>query len=414
MKWNSQIRDFVTEHLNDDTAKLLFASHRYPEIDMPFAVEQIEARKRVKNKLPEWFALPDLIMGGRIPAEQCSSEQTARFKRTIMGDDCHSLCDMTGGMGVDFWYMSRGLDRAIYTERQEALCVAARHNFDVLQKAEALQNPGDVAICPAIEIREGLSTEMPVPDVDVIYLDPARRSTDGSRIYEIEDCEPNIVEWQDELLSHCHQLIVKVSPMADIKRTIARMHNVTDIYVVAVRNECKELLIVQKSAVSESIQEPIKMHCVDFFPQKMVSYEFSQTENEKLLLADVYKLSDMAMSQYFYEPDVSVMKAQAFYSLMSRYHVAMIGKDSHYFTSKNLEEEFPGRSFTIDEVLVFSSGLLKQLKKKLQQANVATRNFPLSAEELRKRAGIRDGGDVYLFGTTHDVNGPLLIICHKL
>ena len=233
MNWTPQIRDFIAAHQNDDTVKLLFAAHRFPEFDMTFVVEQIEARKRLRTKLPEWYANPDLIMSGRIAAEQCSSEQTARFKRSVMGDDVHSLCDMTGGMGVDFWYMSRGLDRAIYAERQEALCFAARHNFEVLSAAEVNDNPA--AKKTEIEVREGYSTEMPIPDVDVIYLDPARRSTDGSRIYEIEDCEPNVIAWQDILLQHCRRLIVKVSPMADISRTIARMKYVSDIYVVSVR-----------------------------------------------------------------------------------------------------------------------------------------------------------------------------------
>lgn len=397
MTWTPQIRDFIADHLNDDTAKLLFAAHRFPEVDMPFVVEQIEARKRLKNKLPEWYAEPDLIMSGRIPAEQCSSEQTARFKRSILGDDCHSLCDMTGGMGVDFWYMSRGLDRAIYTERQEALCAAARHNFSVLQQDDK----------PKIEIREGLSTAMEIPDVDVIYLDPARRSTDGSRIYEIEDCEPNVIEWQDDLLAHCSRLIVKVSPMADISRTIARMHNVTDVYVVSVRNECKELLTVQKSENLDS--QPIIVHCLDFFPQHTISFDYPLSEDR--ISPSFVEVSDI---KYFYEPDVSVMKAQAFDALMQRYDIRMFDKDSHYFAAPLRIVDFPGRIFEVDEILEFSSRMLKSLKKSLPQANIATRNFPLSPEELKKRTGIRDGGDVYLFGTTHHQSGPILLRCHKV
>lgn len=397
MTWTPQIRDFIADHLNDDTAKLLFAAHRFPEVDMPFVVEQIEARKRLKNKLPEWYAEPDLIMGGRIPAEQCSSEQTARFKRSVLGDDCHSLCDMTGGMGVDFWYMSRGLDRAIYTERQEALCAAARHNFSVLQQDGK----------PKIEIREGLSTTMEIPDVDVIYLDPARRSTDGSRIYEIEDCEPNVIEWQDDLLAHCRHLIVKVSPMADISRTIARMHNVTDVYVVSVRNECKELLTVQKSENLDS--QPIIVHCLDFFPQHTISFDYPLLEDRTSPF-----FAEASDIKFFYEPDVSVMKAQAFDALMQRYDIRMFDKDSHYFAAPLRIVDFPGRIFEVDEILEFSSRMLKSLKKSLPQANIATRNFPLSPEELKKRTGIRDGGDVYLFGTTHHQSGPILLRCHKV
>lgn len=402
MNWTPQIRDFIAAHQNDDTVKLLFAAHRFPEFDMTFVVEQIEARKRLRTKLPEWYANPDLIMSGRIPAEQCSSEQTARFKRSVMGDDVHSLCDMTGGMGVDFWYMSRGLEYAIYTERQEALCFAARHNFEVLSAAEMAKDP--IAQKTIIEVREGYSTEMPVPDVDVIYLDPARRSIDGSRIYEIEDCEPNVIAWQDILLQHCRRLIVKVSPMADISRTIARMKYVSDIYVVSVRNECKELLIIQQKDAAS-----VKVHCVDFLPQRTVSFDYD--------LSSIYLQKyegTTEVSRYFYEPDVSIMKAQAFEPLMSRYSVFTLDKDSHYFMSDELIEDFPGRIFEIDEIIEVSSRLLKQLKRIVSQANIATRNFPLSPEELKKKTGIRDGGEVYLFGTTHREKGNVLIRCHKI
>ena len=181
MEWNSEIQQFITDHLSDDTVRLLLSAHRYPTIDIPFAVDQIEARRRLRNKLPEWYVEPDLIMGGRVPAEQCSSKSTARYKRSIMLPDARSLCDMTGGMGVDFWYMSRNLDLAYYTECQPHLCAAARHNFAVLSAKFEGRNP-------RIEVREGISTELPIPDVDVIYLDPARRSNDGGRIFEISDC----------------------------------------------------------------------------------------------------------------------------------------------------------------------------------------------------------------------------------
>jgi len=399
MIWNPQIRDFIAAHQNDDTARLLFAAHRYPEVDMPFVVEQIEARKRLRRKLPEWYANADLIMSGRIPAEQCSSEQTACFKRQIMGDNVRSLCDMTGGMGVDFYYMSRGLERAIYTERQDTLCAAARHNFALLQGG----------LCggeghPAIEIREGLSTEMEIPDVDVIYLDPARRSTDGSRIYEIEDCEPNVVEWQDALLQHCQRLIVKVSPMADISRTIARLRDVSDIYVVSVHNECKELLVVQERGASS-----VKVHCVDIWPQKTLSFEY---ENDVIELPSMQ--CEVSQMRFFYEPDVSIMKAQAFAPLMRRYAVSPLDKDSHYFASEERVDGFPGRVFVVDEVMELSSRILKQLKKSVPQANIAVRNFPLTVEDLKKRTGIRDGGEVYLFGTIHHEAGAILVRCHKV
>lgn len=407
MTWNPEIKQFIADHLQDDTARLLFSAHRFPGVDVPFAVEQIEARRRLKNKLPEWYANPDLVMGGRIPAEQCSSEQTARYKHSLV-EGYHSLCDMTGGMGVDFWYMSRGMDEAIYSECQPHLCEAASHNFAALSASSADARP-------VISVREGVSTQMPVPDVDVIYLDPARRSDSGSRIYEIEDCIPNVIAWQDELLSHCKRLITKVSPMADVSRTLQRLRDVLVVHIVSVRNECKELLIVQKGEQAPSLDpsaQEVMFHCVDFLPKGMVSFSFCLSElSDSASVPIVSALSEM---RYLYEPDVSLMKAQAFAPLVCKYPIQMVDANTHLFVSDQAIPDFPGRSFVIDQLIEFSSRQLKQLKRQIPQANIATRNFVLSPEELRSRSGIREGGSVYLFGCQAHQIGAVLLSCHKL
>ena len=408
MEWNSEIRQFITDHLSDDTVRLLLSAHRYPTIDIPFAVDQIEARRRLRNKLPEWYAEPDLIMGGRVPAEQCSSESTARYKRSIMLPDARSLCDMTGGMGVDFWYMSRNLDFAVYTECQSHLCEAARHNFSVLSAKYVGRNP-------YIEVREGISTELPIPDVDVIYLDPARRSNDGGRIFEISDCQPDVVAWQDDLLAHCRQLITKVSPMADISRTVARLRRVSDVYVLSVKGECKELLVSQCPDDSSSVQEGrYSIHCLDFYPERTIEFHFEHRSNDAA--SGTHRSDRIAegLGAWFYEPDVSIMKAQGFDALLGAYDVQMLDLDCHYFTSSTLIADFPGRIFAIDEQLAFASHNLKALRSRIPQANIAVRNFPLTADALRRRTGIRDGGGVYLFGATLGAVGPVLIRCHKI
>jgi hypothetical protein len=408
MEWNSEIRQFITDHQSDDTVRLLLSAHRFPSIDIPFAVDQIEARRRLRNKLPEWYAEPDLIMGGRIPAEQCSSESTARFKRSIILPDARSLCDMTGGMGVDFWYMSRDLDLAVYTECQPHLCAAARHNFAVLSVKYEGRNP-------RIEVREGVSTELPIPDVDVIYLDPARRSNDGGRIFEISDCQPDVVAWQDDLLAHCRQLITKVSPMADISRTVARLLHVSDVYVLSVKGECKELLVSQRPDATSSVQKDnYFIHCLDFYPERTIEFHFEHRSDAAA--SGTHRSDPIATSlgNWFYEPDVSIMKAQGFEALLGAYDVQMLDRDCHYFTSSKLIADFPGRIFAIDEQLAFASHNLKALRARIPQANIAVRNFPLTAEALRHRTGIRDGGEVYLFGATLNAVGPVLIRCHKI
>ncbi len=396
MKWTPELRDFIQEHLNDDTAGLLLAAQRYQGIDVPFAVEQIEARKRLKGKLPEWYENVELVMGGRVPAEQCSSEVTARYKRSILEGE--SLCDMTGGMGVDFWYMSEGMKRAIYTERNEELCEVARHNFQVLKDERH----------PEAEVRCGDGRELPIPSVDIIYLDPARRAGDGSRVYAMEDCEPNIVEWQDELLRHAKMLLVKLSPMVDITDVLRKLKGVTNVYIVGVKNECKEIL-VQAHALGDSLYAGcVKVHCVDFWADRQMEYIFESSEETHRV-----NITSLGVRGFLYEPDVTLMKAQAFSSLCQRFPVYQLDVETHLMTSDEFVADFPGRIFEVEEMIPFSSKVMKRLKKEISQANIATRNFVMTAEELQKRLGIKVGGEVYLFGAKVKDVGQMLLKCRK-
>lgn len=433
MNWTPELRDFIEKHRNDDTAALLLQAHALGDLChagcdsremVRFAVEQIEARRRLKGKLPEWYANPDIIMGGRVPAEQCSSELTARYKRSIVSPptpegggltrclipDSHcecpppsgvgglSVCDMTGGMGVDLWYMSEGMERAIYTERDEHLCEVARHNFEVMKDGKH----------PKVEVRCGDGRELPIPSVDVIYLDPARRGGDGSRVYAMEDCEPNIVEWQDELLKHTKMVMVKLSPMVDIKDVLRKLKGVTEVHVVGVKNECKEVLVKQAHAFGDfSHAECVEVHCVDFIGDKMLHYTAKFPDEMEVLV------SEHGVGHYLYEPDVTLMKAQLFGSLCQHFGVRQLEIGTHLMTSDKLIPDFPGRVFEVEEQIPFSSKVLKRLKKEIPQANIATRNFVLTADELRKRTGIKDGGDVYLFGAKVKEIGAMLLVCKK-
>ena len=300
------------------------------------------------------------------------------------------------------WVWISGICRAIW------ILAAARHNFAVLSAKFEGRNP-------RIEVREGISTELPIPDVDVIYLDPARRSNDGGRIFEISDCQPDVVAWQDDLLAHCRQLITKVSPMADISRTVARLRRVSDVYVLSVKGECKELLVSQCPDDSSSVQEGrYSIHCLDFYPERTIEFHFEHRSDDA---ASGRHRSDRiaeGLGTWFYEPDVSIMKAQGFDALLGAYDVQMLDRDCHYFTSSTLIADFPGRIFAIDEQLAFASHNLKMLRARIPQANIAVRNFPLTADALRRRTGIRDGGEVYLFGATLVAVGPVLIRCHKI
>ncbi|MBP5345087.1 MAG: hypothetical protein J6Y99_02610 [Bacteroidales bacterium] len=397
----SEMCSFLSEHADDDPSRLLLSAARYPGIDVRWAVEQLEARRQLRNKLPEWLSCATpLVFGGRVPAEQCSSEQTARYKRAlVMGE---TLCDLTGGMGVDCYYMSRGLRRAIYVERQPALCEAARYNFQQLGADN-------------IEVREGDSRQLVVPDVDTLYLDPARRAKDGSRVYDLADCEPDVVALCPMLRSHCKRLVVKVSPMADVSRLIAQLPQVTEVHVVAVKNECKELLLVLPGQGEESPTSPQGpvIHCVDFRTSDEVHFDFLWGEEPQSEVQLAESGEEAPRLSWLYEPDVTLLKAGAFRLPCARYGVKKLEVNSHLYASSSKVADFPGRIFQVEEMMPFSNKMLKTIKSRLPQANISVRNFPLSADALRKKLGLRDGGDNYLFGTTQVGVGPLLLLCRK-
>ena len=418
--WSENMRAFIKQHINDDTCELLLSASRYGDIDMQFAAHQIESRRKLRDKLPEWYDNDDIVMGGKIPAEQCSSEKTARFKRSIIQG--RSLCDLTGGMGVDFWYMSEGMDTAIYTERDAWLCECAEHNMAALS---ASRNPS--AGSTIFLIRHGDGRLLPIPDVDVIYLDPARRSSDGGRVYAIEDCEPNVLDWQDLLLSHASTVLVKLSPMIDLSDMLSKMSHVTDVYIVAVRNECKEMLVKMQAESSklcekdkseekgESLESAaegggrdVVIHCVDFMPTTTISHAFVLSDSKPV------RVTDEGVMRYLFEPDVTLMKAQAFGSLCHDFDVVQLDVQTHLMTSASPCPNFPGRRFEVEEVIPFSSHVVKRLPRLIPKANISTRNFVLTADQLRKKTGIKDGGDIFLFGASVKGEGNVIIRCKKI
>jgi hypothetical protein len=401
MNWTPELRDFIAAHIADATDRLLLSAHRYPSIDMPEAVAQIEARRQLRTKLPEWYNTPDLIMGGRVPAEQCSSEVTARYKRQLVAGE--TLADLTGGMGVDLYYMSRGLSAAYYVERQPALCAAARHNFPALGADNITVREGD-----------GLEALADVR-VDTLYLDPARRSADGGRVYDLADCEPDVVTHRRALLEHCRRLVVKISPMADVTRVLQSMPGTVEVHILAVRGECKEVILVldaaaglQAEVMSAAALAAVQVTCTDFRATDTLSYAYRWADE-----AEAHSLFASEVGAYLYEPDVSLLKAGPFRSLGQRFGLEKLEVNSHLYTSAQLVPDFPGRIFRVEEVIPFASRTLKTLRRALPQANITTRNFPLTADQLRARTGLRDGGEVYLFGTTLQGAGPVLVRCRK-
>ena len=380
---------FIKEHATDDLTRLLLSAAKYPGMDIPFLVDQIAVRRQIREKLPSWFENGQLVFPAKIAAEQCSSEQTAAYKQELIGESW-TICDLTGGLGIDSYFLSRKAKQLTYIERFPVYCEAAKHNFSVLEA-----NNITIINADAAQVVDTL------PEVDAFYIDPARRGESNKRVFALQDCEPNL----PALLKRSPHVIAKLSPMADIQMTLELLPGTTSVHVLSVRNECKELLFVVEREADG--REPL-VRCINFGLDGMQSFSFTLEEERSAVLVPAGQVGT-----YLYEPNASVLKAGAFKQIAVRTGVKKLQVNSHLYTSDHLVSDFPGRRFRVDEVLSFTGKLCKGLSKTIPQANITVRNFPLSVEELRKRTKITDGGHVYLFATTLVDGEKVLVKCSK-
>lgn len=388
------LRQFVKAHESDDLSRLLLSAARYPEVDVPFAVDQIKARRQLKEKLPEWHADDRLLFPSTIAAEQCSSERTARYKQRLV-EAGWKVCDLTGGMGVDSYYLSRQAGRLTYIERYPAYCEAARHNFRCLDADNITVLAGDSA--------DWLDK---VGAVDAFYIDPARRGVGNKRVFALSDCEPDLPLLLPRLFQYAGRVIAKLSPMADIHRTLELLPETVEIHVLSVRNECKELLFVLER---DARQVEPRVVCVNWRSDgSEESFAFSLAEERG---ASLPLLS--AVERYLYEPNASILKAGAFKEVGVRFGLGKLHASSHLYSAEHFVADFPGRRFVVEEVLPFNGKTAKGLVSRVPRASITVRNFPLGVDELRKRTKIKDGGELYLFATTLADASKVLIIARK-
>lgn len=384
---------FIKEHATDDLTRLLLSAAKYPGMDIPFLVDQIAVRRQIREKLPSWFENGQLVFPAKIAAEQCSSEQTAAYKQELIGESW-TICDLTGGLGIDSYFLSRKAKHLTYIERFPVYCEAAKHNFSVLEA-----NNITIINADAAQVVDTL------PEVDAFYIDPARRGESNKRVFALQDCEPNLPGLLPALLKRSPHVIAKLSPMADIQMTLELLPGTTSVHVLSVRNECKELLFVVEREADG--REP-SVRCINFGLDGMQSFSFTLEEERSAVLVPAGQVGT-----YLYEPNASVLKAGAFKQIAVRTGVKKLQVNSHLYTADHLVSDFPGRRFRVDEVLSFTGKLCKGLSKTIPQANITVHNFPLSVEELRKRTKITDGGHVYLFATTLVDGEKVLVKCSK-
>ena len=398
MKANEATIQFVKEHRTEDVRVLALQTRRDGNIDLPWALDQIQGWQAARHKLPSWAAIDGIIYPPHLSMEQCSSEATANYKCSIIERlpmaSHETLVDLTGGFGVDFAFLAKCCNKAIYVERQENLCDTARHNFEVLGLPHVTVLHGE-----AENILKGLATN---PSSTLLYLDPARRDSNSTRTYAITDCTPNVLDLLPDLFKVANHILIKLSPMLDWHKAVADLGDrVAQVHIVSVGNECKELLMLIDAAHEG---EPT-VNCVN--DDQTVNFKPSQ-DNANPMIADD------ADAAYLYEPNASIMKAGCFEVLTQRYPVKALAADSHLFVSSKVVEDFPGRRFAITTITTMNKKGLGLAIKGITRANVAVRNFPMSAQDLSKRLRLANGGEIYIFGTTAHNAQRLLYICRKL
>ena len=513
---NQATQDFIRQHQDDDVRQLAFLGSKYPEVDMPFALDQIRGRKMARVKLPRWASLEGIIYPPHISMEQCSSESTALYKAELAarllglpvssssaekenesanenevakasdshffkirefagdravdsefakngatsenqqiltkpGEDVNEtkedvskadfseeigFVDLTGGFGVDFSYIAAQLGvKSMYVERQAHLCEAAKENFGRLGLKNAIVKNGDgIEVLHSFLPKKkdvasaddslGIIYDQPLSllktnlGLKIIFIDPARRDDAGNKVVSLKDCTPDVTVLQEEMLSKADYVIVKLSPMLDWHRAISELSHVREVHIISVNNECKELLLVlsarnmgdmEASSADGEVKHAgnLRIYCVND-AQSFVCDELDMESSPVRIAPPV--LEEM---QYLYEPNASLMKAGCFGVLSDRYDARMLSKNSHLFVSREPIAAFPGRSFRIIAVSSFNKKELKRHLSGITKANIATRNFPLSVAELRKRLKLKDGGETYIFATTLSDESHVLVITNK-
>ena len=445
---NDKTREFVAMHRDEDVRELALKAKRVDGLDLPLALDQIAGWQIASKKLPQWASCEGIVYPPHISMEQCSSQFTAQYKSEItqtllvpsatvharvsdsaesdtqeaktglrMSDSGESdtlvakraMADLTGGFGVDFSYLARGFSQATYVERQRHLCELAEHNMAALGLDQARIVCGD-----------GVEYLSQMDPVDFIYLDPARRDEHGSRTYAIEDCTPNVLELRDLLLAKSRFTLVKLSPMLDWRKAVVDFDGaVREVHIVATGNECKELLLVLGRPAQANARDSVDgagsyrrlaphVFCVN--DDQRIDYD--SAEYTQGLRIGGRPLPDA--KRYLYEPNASIMKAGCFDLVEERFGVTQIGPSSHLFVSEQQIADFPGRGFAIEAVGSMNKKDTKRLLNGMKQANIAVRNFPLTAPQLRKKLKLADGGTVYLFGTTMQGGGHVLLRTSKI
>lgn len=394
---NTATRDFIESHLNDDVRQL--ALQKFPDdVDKMLVLNQIEARQLLSKKVPSWASNPDLLFPKHLSIEQCSSELTAKYKASIIeGGDV--FVDLTGGLGIDSYFLSEQFKTSYCVENQKELCDLAEHNFTVLGRKITVVNEDSESF---------LSKNQ---NFDLVFIDPARRDIYNRKMVSLHDCSPDVVKLVEtfpEMSPRKPSFLIKASPMLDISLITNELKNISEIHIVSVKNECKEILI----KIEPGFDDELKYFCLNFVGNDLKSAQlFEFSEHSESFANSNYAPT---IKRYLYEPNASLMKSGAFKLISQRFVIDKLHVNSHLYTSDNLIPDFPGRIFEVVGFAPFNKRIKKDLLKDITEASVATRNFPLSANELRKNLNLKESDKNFVFGTTLIGEKKVVILCKKI
>ena len=434
--------EFVKQFRQADPRKLALQASRYPDVDMPYALNQIQGWQTALRKLPSWAACDEVVYPPHLNMEQCSSEATARYKQQVArrwaeripNASRTSMTDLTGGFGVDFSFTSRCFDCATYVERNASLCEVVGANLPRLGISNA-----------QVKCAEAEAVLKQTEPQTMIFLDPARRDEHGAKTVLIADCTPDVCQLLPRLMEKSQFVMLKLSPMLDWHKAIVDLDGkVREVHIVSADGECKELLLV----LAPDGKPEVQVFCVDIqsrpdsegqYPRSEFVYSIATNAQEEVM-ENNSKLDNSTSAQptnstfniqhstlppatnstfniqhstFLFEPNASVMKAGCFDEIARAYGICAISRNSHLFLSDHEIDGFPGRTFVIDAVTTMNKWQLRQTLSGMKQANIAVRNFPLSVAELRKRLKLNDGGDTYIFATTTSDGDHILMLTHK-
>jgi 16S rRNA G966 N2-methylase RsmD len=386
---SGEVQAYISSKLNDDLSKILLGKSPFAGVSSKEIAEQVDSKKRAEKKLPTWYNSPGIYYPPKLSIEQSSSEITAKYKSTLIKGN--TVIDLTGGLGVDCHYFSKAAVAVTHCELNPELSAIAQHNSKLLKTQNIRHIAGN-----GLEYLTSSDEKF-----DIIYIDPSRR-VNAQKVFLLQDCEPDVVSNLDFLLSKADRIIIKTAPLLDIQSGIKELKQVSEIHVVSVKNECKELLwIIDKDFSSAEPQ----IVCSALTEHSIQEYRFHLSDEKAFTIGDYSN-----PLSYIYEPDVSLLKAGCFKLITKDFPISKLHQHTHLYTSNNLVD-FNGRTFRLKQQ--WSYKMFSKLKP-IKQANLICRNFPLNAVEVKKKHKLSDGGDEYLLFTTNMTGELVVLNCERL